>query len=79
MDHSKMSYSHDSDPVERYWMTRNMSYTYDFETHGNVCHKQSVLFHGQPWKKLMMVLFEFMHWNAEIMFKTMYVNMYDWI
>ena len=29
-------------------MTRNLSYTYDFETHKNLFQKQSVLFYGSP-------------------------------
>ena len=32
----------------RAWMTRNMSYTYDFEAHKNLSHKQSVLFYWYP-------------------------------
>ena len=44
--HMKMSYSHDVYDFERNCLTRIMSYSYDFETHKNLSHKQSVLFNG---------------------------------
>ena len=42
----KMSYSHDFEIIESDWLARNMPDTYDFETHKNLSHKQSVLFYG---------------------------------
>ena len=43
-----MSYKHDYDPFERNFMTRIISYKYDFETDKNLSHKQTVLFDGHP-------------------------------
>ena len=50
MNDPKMSYSLDIEFLREMkfhrGMTRNMSYTCDFETHKNLSHKQSVLFYG---------------------------------
>ena len=48
-----MSYSHDFEFLKNDWMAQNMSYTYDFETHKNLSHKQSVLFYGHPLENLL--------------------------
>ena len=42
----KMSYSHGIEIFEKDWMTQNVFYTSDFQTHKNLSHKQSVLFIG---------------------------------
>ena len=49
--------SYDTDTFERDWMTRNMSYTYDFEIDKNLFHNQSVLIYGHP-----------QNWNSESSF-----------
>ena len=50
MNPSNISYSLDSDPFEGNFSARNMSQTYDFETHKNLSHKKSVLLQRNPCK-----------------------------
>ena len=45
---TEMSYSHDIETFDRARIARNMYYIYDFDTHKNISHKRSVLFHRYP-------------------------------
>ena len=41
-----MYYTNGFDSFEVDWLAQNLYYTYDFEAHKNLSHKQSVLFYG---------------------------------